>query len=90
MRIVFMGSPEFAVPSLQAVVRAGHDVRLVVTPPPQPAGRGRQLREPPVAVVARELDLPIFQPERVRRTEGVERLQAEHLRHPRPGTRARA
>jgi len=74
MRVVFMGTPSFAVPSLHALVGAGHEIALVVTQQARPAGRGRQSREPQVAIVARELGLPIFQPERVRRPDAVARL----------------
>jgi methionyl-tRNA formyltransferase len=75
-RIVFFGTPEFAVPSLRALVRAGRAPLLVVAQPARPAGRGKALREPPVAVTARELGLPVEQPVRVRRPEFVERLRA--------------
>ena len=58
-RLVFFGTPEFAVPSLEALVAAGRPPVLVVTQPPRPAGRGRRLLEPPVAVRARELGLAV-------------------------------
>lgn len=73
---MFFGTPEFAVPSLRALVRAGRAPLLVVAQPARPAGRGRELREPSVAVTARELGLPVEQPLRVRRPEFVERLRA--------------
>lgn len=63
-RILFMGTPEFAVATLNALVDAGLEVVAVVTAPDRPAGRGRQLRESAVKVRARELGLPILQPER--------------------------
>ena len=72
-----MGSPSFAVPSLEALVNAGHDVSLAVTQAAHPAGRGRKLTEPEVAVRARELDIPVYQPERVRRAEAVERIRED-------------
>ncbi len=65
MRIVFMGTPEFAVPSLQAIVKAGHEVPLVVTQPDKPAGRGLHLTPPPVKRAAQALGLPVFQPEKL-------------------------
>jgi methionyl-tRNA formyltransferase len=65
MRIVFMGTPEFAVPSLQAVVKSGHEVVLVVTQPDKPAGRGLKLKPPPVKVIAQQMGLPVFQPEKL-------------------------
>ena len=66
MRVIFMGTPQFAVPTLDAIVSAGHDVVLVVAQPDQPAGRGKKMRSPPVAVRAKELDLPLVQPRAVR------------------------
>ncbi len=74
-RVVFMGSPEFAVPVLEALVRH-YPVVGVVTQPDRPAGRGNRLTPPPVKVRARELGLPVFQPERLSRPEALEQLQA--------------
>jgi methionyl-tRNA formyltransferase len=76
MRIVFMGTPEFAVPSLEALLAAGHEVVLVVAQPDRPAGRGQQLRSPPVAERARALGLPLAQPKGVRSGPFPERLAA--------------
>jgi len=73
-----MGSPRFAVPSLHAIMDAGHEISLVVTQPPHPAGRGRRLAEPAVANEATQLGIPVFQPERVRRTEAIDRIRQEH------------
>lgn len=61
MRIVFFGTPDFAIPSLRKLATA-FDVALVVTRPDRPVGRGGRLTAPPVAVVARDLDLDLFQP----------------------------
>ena len=69
MRVVFMGSPEFAVPCLHALVRAGHEVALVVSQPDKPAGRGSQLTAPPVKRAAVELGLPVIQPRSARTGE---------------------
>jgi methionyl-tRNA formyltransferase len=66
MRVIFMGTPDFAVPTLDALVHAGHDVVLVVAQPSRPAGRGKQMRAPPVAVRATELGLPLAQPKAMR------------------------
>lgn len=66
LRIVFMGTPEFAVPSLRALVRSGYNVVGVVTTPDKPAGRGQKLHESDVKIAARELGLPILQPEKLR------------------------
>ena len=68
MRIVFFGTPEFAVPSLDAVARE-HEVVLVVAQPDRPAGRGMKLQAPAVAVRARELGLPLLQPSKIRNEE---------------------
>ena len=67
MRVIFMGTPEFAVPTLDAIVEAGHDVVLVVAQPDKPAGRGKKLTSPPVAARAKELGLPLSQPRALRR-----------------------
>ncbi|HLF57940.1 MAG TPA: methionyl-tRNA formyltransferase [Thermoanaerobaculia bacterium] len=75
-RLVFFGTPAFAVPALETLVAAGRAPALVVTQPARPAGRGRRLVEPPVAVRARELGLTVAQPARVRDPEFLERLQA--------------
>ena len=65
MRIIFMGSPTFAVPSLTRLADAGHTLSLVVTQPDRPAGRGRDLRPSPVKLAAERLTLPLAQPERL-------------------------
>ena len=64
--IIFMGTPDFAVATLNALVEAGLDVRAVVTAPDRPAGRGRQLRSSAVKLRALELGLPVLQPERLK------------------------
>ena len=74
-RLVFMGSPEAAVPVLRAATRVG-EVVGVFSQPDRPAGRGRRLCSPPVAVVARELGLTVHQPPGVRRPEVRELLAA--------------
>ena len=62
MRIVFFGSPDFALPSLDALVAAGHEIVLAVSQPAKPVGRSGAPADPPVARRARELGLPVFQP----------------------------
>lgn len=74
MRLVFMGTPEFAVPSLEAVVRAGHQVLAVLTQPDRPKGRSLQLAASPVKEAALRLGLAVHQPERVRKPEIVQML----------------
>lgn len=76
LRIVFMGTPEFAVPSLKALVEGGYRVVAVVTTPDKPAGRGQKLHESDVKVAARELGLPILQPEKLRDEAFTEALKA--------------
>ena len=75
MRVVFMGSPEFAVPSLERVA-AAHDVVRVLTQPDKPAGRGKKLTPPPVKVAALGLALPVEQPRTVRPPEVAAALAA--------------
>ena len=69
--LVFMGTPEFAVPSLQALLDAGYDGRGVFTQPDRPVGRGQKLTAPPVKVLALEAGLPVFQPTRLRGDEAA-------------------
>jgi methionyl-tRNA formyltransferase len=77
MKLVFCGTPEFAVPTLQAVVAAGHEVALVVTQPDRAAGRGMELQAPPVKRVAMEFGLPVVQPETIKNNaEFRSRLEA--------------
>ena len=75
LRIVFMGTPEFAVPSLRALVEQGYQVVAVVTTPDKPAGRGQKMHESDVKVAAKELGLPILQPEKLRDPEFVAAMQ---------------
>ncbi len=66
MRLAFCGSPEFAVPSLRAVLAAGHTVELVLSQPDRQAGRKMELQSPAVAQAAKELGLPLLQPDKIR------------------------
>src|SRR5690606_13022915 len=63
-RLLFMGTPDFAVPSLRALVAAGFPVDAVITQPDRPRGRGHRLTPSPVKAAALELALPVWQPER--------------------------
>ena len=74
MRLVYLGTPEFAVATLEAILAAGHEVVCVVTQPDRPSGRGRQLAASPVKQAALRHALPVYQPERIRRPEVVARL----------------
>jgi methionyl-tRNA formyltransferase len=76
MRLIFLGTPAFAVPTLDAMARAGHDIPLVVTQPDRPRGRGQTPAAPPVKEAALRLGVEVYQPERVRRPEAVDRLRA--------------
>lgn len=75
MPIVFMGSPAFAVPSLRALAER-YPLAGVVTQPDRPSGRGRKLTPPPVKLAALELQLPVFQPSRLRDPNSLAQLQA--------------
>ena len=66
MKIVFMGTPDFAVPPLKALVEAGYDVAAVVTQPDKPKGRGKSLLPTPVKEEALLHEIPVYQPQRVR------------------------
>ena len=68
MRIVFFGTPDFAVPTLDAIARE-HEIALVVAQPDKPAGRGMKMQAPAVAVRAKELGLPLLQPAKIRNEE---------------------
>jgi len=76
MRLIFLGTPLFAVATLERAVQAGHEVLLVVTQPDRPRGRGQHPAAPPVKEAALRLGLPVYQPERVRRPEAIEHLRA--------------
>ena len=78
MRLVFLGTPGFAVPTLEACVQAGHEVAAVLTQPDRPRGRGQNAAASPVKQAALRLGLPVYQPERVRRPEAVEYLRGIH------------
>ena len=69
MRIVFMGTPAFAVPTLMALHEAGHEIRAAYTQPPRPAGRGKQLQNSPVHNAADSLGIPVCYPETLRDME---------------------
>ena len=75
MKVVFFGSPEFAVPSPEAVA-ARYELALVVTQPDRPAGRGRAVQPPPVAARARALGFAVEQPVKIREPGFAERLAA--------------
>jgi len=80
LRIIFMGTPEFAVPSLKILLNSGYDIISVITAPDKPAGRGRKIRFSPVKEFALKNNLYILQPEKLKDTafiEELKRLQAD-------------
>ena len=76
LRIVFMGTPEFASTSLRMLVKEGYNIVAVVTTPDKPAGRGQKMHESDVKLTAKELGLPILQPEKLRDEEFLAALKA--------------
>jgi methionyl-tRNA formyltransferase len=75
MELIFLGTPTFAVPTLERIVAAGHRVSAVFTQPDRPKGRGGQLTASPVKEAALRLGLPVHQPERIRHADVVEQLK---------------
>ena len=75
MRIVFMGTPDFAVPTLTALVEGGHEVIAAVTQPDKPKGRGKSVLMTPVKEKALEYKIPVYQPVKVRDSEFVDLLK---------------
>ncbi len=76
MKIIFMGTPDFAVPCLDMLVKEGHEVCLVVTQPDKPKGRGKKMLFPPVKEKAIEYGIEVFQPVKVKEEEAVEKLRS--------------
>ena len=75
MKIIFMGTPDFSVGTLEALVEAGHEVVLAVTQPDKPKGRGKEMQYTPVKECALKHAIPVFQPRRVREPECIEELR---------------
>jgi methionyl-tRNA formyltransferase len=75
MRLAFLGTPAFAVPTLERLVARGHAVLAVISQPDRPKGRGQTLAPPPVKEAAVRLGLPVYQPERIKRPEAIEYLR---------------
>lgn len=74
MRVIFMGTPDFSVGTLEALIEAGHEVCLAVTQPDKPKGRGKEMQFPPVKEAALSHGIPVFQPIKVREAACVEEL----------------
>ena len=78
MKIIFMGTPDFAVGTLRSLAEAGHEITLVVSQPDKPKGRGHAMVPTPVKVVAEELGIPVFQPVKIREAKEVlEKTEAD-------------
>ena len=92
LRLIFMGTPEFAVPTLLELVAHGHEIAAVYTRAAKPAGRGMKLQSTPVEVEARRLGIPVLTPATLRTPEALEEFRAHSAdaRSPaRPVQRAR-
>lgn len=75
MKVIFMGTPDFSVGTLEALVEAGHEVVLAVTQPDKPKGRGKEMQFTPVKECALRYSIPVYQPRRVREPECIEELR---------------
>ena len=71
MKIIFMGTPDFSVGTLEALIAAGHEITLVVSQPDKPKGRGHELQPTPVKEAALKHGLPVYQPKKVRDPEVI-------------------
>lgn len=75
MKVIFMGTPDFSVGTLEALVEAGHEVVLAVTQPDKPKGRGKEMQFTPVKECALKYNIPVYQPRKVREAECIEELR---------------
>jgi methionyl-tRNA formyltransferase len=75
IKVVFMGSPDFALPTLKALTQ-NYEIVCVVTQPDRASGRGRELKPPPVKLLAQALDIPLIQPEKLRQPEAMDQLRS--------------
>lgn len=76
MKIIFMGTPDFSVGTLEALIKAGHEILLAVSQPDKPRGRGKSMQFPPVKEAALEHGIEVYQPKRIRDLECVEYLKS--------------
>ncbi|MFI3184800.1 MAG: methionyl-tRNA formyltransferase [Methylococcaceae bacterium] len=76
MKIIFAGTPEFAVPSLKALLDSGHEICAVYTQPDRPSGRGRKLQPSPVKALAQAFGIPVFQPLTMKTSEDLQQISA--------------
>ncbi len=79
MRIAFMGTPDFALPTFQALIDAGHEIVAVYTQPPRPAGRGKKLQKSPVHLLAEEKGFPVYTPASMKAEEEIKTFAALDL-----------
>ena len=77
LRVIFMGTPAFACPTLSALLEAGHQVVAVYTQPDRPKGRGQKLMPPPVKELEQAHGIPVHQPKRVRAPEVLEEIKTQ-------------
>ena len=75
LKIIFMGTPEFSIPSLSEILEKGHEVIAVYTQPPRPAGRGGKIRKTPVHEFAEKEGLPVFTPKSLKKPDVIEELK---------------
>ena len=78
MKLVFAGSPRFAIPTLEKLVEAGYDVHGVITQPDRPSGREQQLQPSPVKEAALRLGVPVYQPEKIKSEQSSVYLGVGH------------
>ena len=76
MKAIFMGTPEFSIPSLEALVESVFNVELVVTQPDRPKGRGKKLQAPAVKIKALEYGKEVYQPERIKTKEAIDKIKS--------------
>ncbi|MEA5095863.1 MAG: methionyl-tRNA formyltransferase [Sedimentibacter saalensis] len=76
MKVIFMGTPDFAVPTLTKLHESGHEIKLVVTQPDKPSGRGKKLKKSAVKEKAEQLGLNVFQPDKIKKSENIEVLRS--------------
>lgn len=75
MKVIYMGTPDFAVGPLEAIIQAGHEVKAVVTQPDKPKGRGKEMAASPVKVCALKYNIPVLTPVKIKAEEAVEKLR---------------
>ena len=79
MRLAFMGTPDFAVPSLAELIASGHEIVAVYSQPPRPKGRGQKLTPSPVHAFAEAMGLPVFTPESMKAQDAIDTFQSLDL-----------